>query len=444
MSTIVEKKQQLEDLRKELRAANEHAVAIANVKTTQLQDMLDAKAQVENLQIREQILMQDLEIAENEGKVKDKKPAAAPKSGFANYGEFANAVRNACIGNGRDERLIRDSATGMNETTAAEGGYLVPPEYANEVMDFVETKSILYPQARKVTIKGNRLVDNYINEATRTDPSSGSRHGGIMAYWKAEAAQLAAVKAAIAQRETDAEKLTAYSPVTDELLADAPALEATLDNLVSKEFAFQLDDSILNGAGHNTYFEPLGILNASNNALVTIAKESGQAAGTVVFENILKMFTAMIAQCRSNAKWYVNQDIEMQLMKMVMTTGELKSNGASKVEDITGTFGMPIYMFPGAYGNENGKLLGKDVVYLEQCSAPGTAGDIIFADMSQYLIVNRADITKQVSMHVRFDYDESVFKYTMRVGGRPEWMNKITPYKGSTQRSPYVTLAARA
>lgn len=443
MSTIIEKKQQLEDLRKELRAANEHAYAIANVKTTQLQDMLDAKAQVEDLQVREQILMQDLEIAENEGKLKDKKPVA-PKSSFKTFGEFANAVRNACIGNGRDERLIKDSATGMNETTSAEGGYLVPPEYADEVMDFVETQSILYPQARKVTIKGNRLVDNYINESSRVDPSTGSRHGGIMAYWKAEAAQLAAVKAAIGQRETDAEKLTAYCPVTEELLADAPALEATLDNLVAKEFAFQLDDAILNGAGHATYYEPMGILNASNSALVTIAKETAQAAGTVNFENILKMFNALIAQCRGNAKWYANQDIEMQLMKMVMTTGTLSSNGASKVEDISGTFGMPLYMFPGAFGNENGKLLGKDVIYLEQCSAPGTAGDIIFADMSQYLIVNRADITKQVSMHVRFDYDEAAFKYTMRVGGRPEWMNKITPYKGSIQRSPYVTLAARA
>ena len=40
--------------------------------------------------------------------------------------------------------------------------------------------------------------------------------------------------------------------------------------------------------------------------------------------------------------------------------------------------------------------------------------------------------------------DETVFKFTWRVGGRPDWMSSIEAYKGSTKRSPYVALAARA
>lgn len=47
-------------------------------------------------------------------------------------------------------------------------------------------------------------------------------------------------------------------------------------------------------------------------------------------------------------------------------------------------------------------------------------------------------------MHIRFDYDETVFKFSWRVGGRPDWDSTITPYKGTTARSPYVALATRA
>ncbi|MBR7040681.1 MAG: phage major capsid protein, partial [Clostridia bacterium] len=85
------------------------------------------------------------------------------------------------------------------------------------------------------------------------------------------------------------------------------------------------------------------------------------------------------------------------------------------------------------------------VVPIEQCAALGTKGDILLADIGQYLIVEKtAGITRQVSMHIRFDYDESVFKFSWRLGGRPDWGSAITPYKGSTARSPYVALATRS
>lgn len=440
MSTILELKQNLQGVQADLKAAIQKGSEIANIKTTQLADMQAQAKVIEDLQIREALIKQDLERLENEGKPA---PKAAPKAngGFANFGEFVQAVKKASDGV-RDSRLFFDAATGANEGTSADGGYLVPPEYAEGVIDLVKTESVLYPQARKVTITSNRLIENYINEASRVDPSTGSRHGGILAYWKAEAAQYAAVKAAIGERTTNVEKLTAYCPVTEELLQDAPAIESILNGLVAKEFAFKIDDAILNGAGSSNV--PLGILGSGNSALVTVAKESGQTAATIVFENILKMNNALIAQQRKNAMWYANQDAEMQLIKLLLPTGSVASGGSSSVEEIAGSFGMPIYTFPGQYGNENGMLFGKPVKFIEQCGALGDKGDILFADMTQYLIVEKGGITRQSSMHIRFDYDETVFKFSWRVGGRPDWPSAITPYKGSTSRSPYVTLAARA
>ena len=445
MATIIELRQNLSDVQNELKTAIEKGGEIAAKKETQLGDMQEMAKKIEDLQIREALLKQDLERAEGEGKPAGNKAVAQKgKSGFASFGEFAQAVKNACMPGSyvRDDRLVRvsDSATGMNEATSADGGYLVPPEYAEGVLDLVKTESVLYPQARKVTITSNRLIENIVNETSRVDPSTGSRHGGILAYWKAEAAQYAAVKAAIAERTTNVEKLTAYCPVTEELLEDAPAIEGLLNELVAKEFAFKADDMIINGAGSSNV--PLGILAGSG--LVTVAKESGQTAATVNIQNILKMRNALIAQCRKNAKWYINQDVEMELIKLLLPTGEIASTGASAVEEIVGNTGMPIYAWPGQYGNPDGMLFGIPVKPIEQCQALGDKGDIILADATQYLVVQKSGITRQVSMHIRFDYDESVFKFTWRLGGRPDWGSAITAYKGGTSRSPYVALAARA
>lgn len=445
MATIIELRQNLSDVQNELKNAIVKGGELAAKKETQLGDM-QAQAQViEDLQIREALLKQDLEQAEGEGKPgKGKAPAPKAKSGFASFGEFAQAVKNASMPGAynRDERLVRvsDAATGMNETTSADGGYLVPPEYAEGVLDLVKTESVLFPQARKVTITSNRLIENIVNETSRVDPSTGSRHGGILAYWKAEAAQYSAVKAAIAERTTNVEKLTAYCPVTEELLEDAPAIEGLLNDLVAKEFAFKADDMIINGAGSSNV--PLGILAGAG--LVTVAKESGQAAATVNINNILKMRNGLIAQCRKNAAWYINQDVEPELIKLLLSTGEVSSTGTSAVEEIVGNFGTPVYIWPGQYGNPDGMLFGIPVKPIEQCPALGTKGDIILADATQYLVVQKSAITRQVSMHIRFDYDEAVFKFTWRLGGRPDWGSAITAYKGGTTRSPYVALANRA
>lgn len=419
---LLELKQNLASVQADIKTAIVKGSEMAACTTTQLEDLRQHSDMVDGLQIREALLKQDIERMENEGK--PAVTASAKKSAFANKGEFLQAVKNAA--NGRvDERLhaFRNDASGQNEGTNADGGYLVPPEYAEGVIDMVKTESVLYPQARKVNISSNRLIENYINESSRVDPSTGSRHGGVLAYWKAEAAQYSAVKAAIGERTTNVEKLTAYVPVTEELLQDAPALESMINGLVAKEFAYKVDDMMINGTGSNNI--PLGVL--AGNALVTVAKEANQVAATVNVDNILKMKNALIEQCRKGAKWYINQDVEPQLFKLL----------------ISGTT-TPLYTYAGQYGNADGMLLGMPVKPIEQCAALGTKGDIILADMSQFLIVERGGMTRQASMHVRFDYDETVFKFTWRIGGRPDWQNAITPYKGSTTRSPYVALATRA
>lgn len=433
---IIQMKQAIKDIRTELAAEIDKGMEMAKNRATTLESIKAQSDKVDDLQIREALLVQALNTAEGkENPLQSKK--LGQNGGFRSLGEFASAVHNACTLNGTvDSRLVRNDASGANETTGADGGYLVPPDYAAGVIDLIQEQSILLPQARRVTIAGNRLIEAYLVESKRDD---GHRHGGVLAYWKGEAQQYKASKPTFGERTTQLDKLTAICPVTEELLMDEPAIESTLDTKVAQEFAWKADAAIFNGSGSGSM--PLGmVVPTTNAALVTVDKESGQAAGTVNVQNILKMWNRMPAQCRANAKWYINQDLELQLMQLMMGTDTVATSDSG----VTVSFGGPLWLPAGAYGNENGKLLGRDVIPLEQAAAVGAVGDIAFLDATQYLIVERAGINKQTSMHMYFDTDEVAFKFSWRVGGRPDWMTAITGANSTIARSPYVALAARA
>jgi HK97 family phage major capsid protein len=182
---------------------------------------------------------------------------------------------------------------------------------------------------------------------------------------------------------------------------------------------------MINGSGAGM---PQGILNS--NALVTVAKEANQGAGTIVIDNIVRMWSQCWGRSRMNAAWYINQDVEPQLYTMSLPVG---------------TGGVPVYMpANGLSGSPYSTLFGRPVIPLEQCAGIGTVGDIILADFDQYVIVDKAGINAASSIHVRFDYGETAFRFTYRVDGQPIWNSPLTPFKSSKPLSSFVALATRA
>jgi HK97 family phage major capsid protein len=89
------------------------------------------------------------------------------------------------------------------------------------------------------------------------------------------------------------------------------------------------------------------------------------------------------------------------------------------------------------------RLKGRDIIPTEYNAALGTPGDITLVDLSQYMLVDKGGVQMATSMHVAFDTDEMRFRITYRVDGKPMWSKPMTPYKGSTLRSPFVGLAQR-
>lgn len=74
--------------------------------------------------------------------------------------------------------------------------------------------------------------------------------------------------------------------------------------------------------------------------------------------------------------------------------------------------------------------------------ALGTQGDILYADMKYYFIFDRQPITIDASTHLRFDYDETVWRFVLRVAGQC-WPGAAQTWRrGGLSWSPFVVLDA--
>lgn len=346
-------------------------------------------------------------------------PDKTEEKRFTSFGEqLLAAYRAAAPGGKVDERLSTRAASGLNESTPSDGGFLVQQDFVTELLKRTYETGILASKVKKIPIStnANGLKINAIDEDSR---ANGSRWGGVQTYWEGEADELTASKPKFRQMELSLKKLTGLCYATDELLQDAAALEAVIRQAFAEEFGFKIDDAILTGSGEG---EPLGILNGGS--LVTVTKEANQT-DIITVENLIKMWNRLWSRSRSNAVWYINQELEPYLYTL-------------KIGD------KPVYVPAGGLSEKPyGTLFGRPVVPLEQCSAAGEVGDIILADVGQYLLIDKGGVKAASSIHVRFLYDESVFRFIYRVDGKPIWSKPLAPYKGSASVSPFVTLAKR-
>lgn len=365
--------------------------------------------------------------ADAQGKA-DKADKPEQPKGFSSFGEMLQAVVGASDPRSRqiDPRLtIGAAATGMNETSKSDGGWLVEKDFSAELMKRTWETGQISSRVRKVPLSGNSngLKMNKIKEDSR---AAGYRFGGVRAYWTPEAGLKTASTMKIEQFEIGLNKLTGLLYATDELLQDASALESIVTDAFRQEFAWQLDDVILNGSGAG---QPLGIMNSG--ALISITAETGQGATTLEFGNIVKMWARFWSQSKrsANAVWLINADVEPLMQSMIFPIG---------------TGGIPVYLPPGGITQSSyGTLFGKPVIPVEQLATAGTTGDILLVDLNEYLLIDKGGMQTASSIHVRFIYDETAFRFVYRVGGMPTWDIAMTQANGSNTQSPYISLATR-
>ena len=345
---------------------------------------------------------------------------------FGSFGEQMKAVyaagkpENA----GRVDQRLFNAASGLNEGVPSDGGFLIQQDFSAQIFERVYSTGQILNRVGVLPIGPgkNGIKTPGVDETSRAD---GSRWGGIRGYWEGEADQMTGSKPKFNLIEQNLKKLTALVYVTDDLLEDTVALEAWLMSRVPLELNFKTEDAIINGSGAG---QPLGIMNAG--CLVTVSKEVGQAADSIVFENVSKMWSRCWAPSRQNAVWLINQDCEPQLNGMSIAVG---------------TGGVPVYLPAGGLSQSPySTLFGRPVIPVEYCDTVGDLGDIVLSDFSQYQAIDKGAVKTATSIHVRFDYNETAFRFVYRFDGQPAWKSALTPKNSANDLSPFVALAARA
>lgn len=344
-------------------------------------------------------------------------PNPATTYGFHNLGEFAGAVMRATDPASRivDPRLSA-APTNFHEGGGASGeGFMLPVDFRNEIWEAVNGVDSLL-QDVDIEPTSARQVDMIKDESTPWGSS------GVQAYWRAEGKQMNASKF-----ETDGDSVTlhelyAFVLATEELLADAPRLNARLQRKAPQAISWKASDSIVYGTGAG---QPMGWFNSG--ALVTIAKESGQSADTVVAQNVLKMYARLMIVPGDRPYWLTNRDTVPQLA--VMTIGD-----------------QPVWTPPnGLIDAPGGFLLGYPIKFSEHAKTLGDKGDITLVSPKGYYAARRTQgIEFAESIHLFFDYNIKAFRFIFRFGGQPYLSAPVSPANGSSTKSHFVTLAERA
>ena len=367
----------------------------------------DTKSVVEDI-LKSNVSSQRLPMGNEEAKVK------AANGKFKSFGDFAMAIHDKATGKNDDVRL-----KALGEGSGETGGFLVPEEFRSELLQVALENAVVRPRAKIIPMASNTLKIPTVKDTTHAS----TVFGGVSAKWTEEAGSYTASEPDFAQMQLTAKKLTGYTQVSDELISDsAIALESLLIGMFGDAIRHFEEKSFIAGSGAG---EPLGILNAD--ALISVSKQTGQAATTIVYENIVDMYSRMLPASANQAVWICNPNIMPQLMTMALNVG----TGGSAIFVNNASDGVPMTIF------------GRPVLFTEHCKTLGTVGDIFFADLGFYVIGDRQGVAIASSPHYRFANGETVWRFTERIDGGPWLESAITPENGSTL-SPFIALSTRS
>lgn len=392
----------------------EGRVAEASALDGELDALCQRIAATENLMRRSQ---EDAQPLPGGGESQDKGGEARP---FRSLGEQLQAVVNAAKTHVVDKRLLQvnNAVQGANEGTGADGGFAVQEDFAGSILETAVSTGDILSRVDSYTVGANSNAARWLM-VDETDVSA-SVFGGVQMYWAAEGATVAASRPKFKELKLDLEKMMGFAYATDELLQDAAFMTGFFGSAFTVAANRLLEDAIISGDGSG---KPTGILNSG--ALVAVDAEAGQAAGTLNARNILKMWSRALVSGRRNMVWLMHPDLEDQLPQLML--GD-----------------KPIWMPEGGIsGAQYQTILGRPVLFNDNCRAMGTKGDVLLADLKQYMLLKKGTAKQDWSMHVEFLTDQMCFRMVLRCNGTPKVTAPITLKNSDRTRSPFVTLGAR-
>jgi HK97 family phage major capsid protein len=306
---------------------------------------------------------------------------------------------------------------GMSEGDNQAGGFLVPNELAETVHNVSVGQELVLPRCNVIRMSGASIE---VPAFAISDMSS-SLFGGFTASWTGETGTMTDANPTTRSMNFVAKKLTGFVRLSNELFEDIGRRSNDLLNVIGQGLSWYRDKYLLTGDGVG---KPLGIKNSP--CAIEIPKETGQAADTIVYENLVKMLSRMHPAGVNRCVWVCHPSCLPQLLSLSISLG----TGGSHIPVLTATSGKY-------------ECLTRPLVLSEHMSVVGDVFDIALIDFSQYAVALRSDLHMNMSAHTYFNTDELAIRLISRFDGQSLWDQAMTLPDGVTTVSPVVTLAAR-
>ena len=268
----------------------------------------------------------------------------------------------------------------LSESTDADGGYLVPEEFENQIITGLDEANVIRSIAKVITTHSERKIPIAV--------------GHSVATWTAENAAFTESNPTFGQKQIDAFKLTDLIRVSVELLQDSEFdLESYIANEFARAFGIAEEQAFCVGTGTN---QPTGIFTANGGEVGVTAA----ANNAITADELINLVYALKSPYRRNAKFLMN-DVTISAIR--------------KLKD-----GNGVYLWqPSLQAGEPDKLLGYDL-YTSPYAPVMAAGayTVAFGDFQNYWIGDRAGRTVQRLNELYATNGQIGYVATERVDGK--------------------------
>src|SRR6185369_4215587 len=341
-------------------------------------------------------------------------------AGLSGEGAFARSLK-FCTDNGIV--VTRAMGEGVNES----GGFLVPEEFGNDLIDLREIYGVLRRNAKIVPMASD----------SRSDPR---RTGGLTAYFAGEGDAMTASDKAWDRVNLAAEKLYCFARYSNEINEDAIInMGDDLAGEIAYAFANKEDGCGFIGDGTDTYGGMQGIMTKikglsgtiANIAGLTVATGTGYATsyGSIVltdFEAVVGNLPVYADTPRT--KWYCHKTFYWNVMvKLALASGGVTG---SEVE-----------------GARTKRFLGYDVEFVQVLPKTSAVSQVcaVLGDLTLGVSFgSRRDTTIAISEHSRFANDQLEIRGTERFDINVHDVGNASATAGLRVAGPIVGLITAA
>lgn len=269
--------------------------------------------------------------------------------------------------------MTKDLSGGVADTV----GYLVFPEYVNEILAFARLKSLALQDCRVINVGTDTI---YIP----TESTS------VNVYWVNEASQLTQSEPVVGQLTLTPKKLAAFSVLSNELLADSSFdVVSWLTELFAEAIAMELDNQIFNGMA----FTPL----------ISNISQSVTAAGTLTVAKLADLIDGIPSNKAMDAKLYMHRN-GFKLIR------GLKDDGNNAI-------------YSPATSQKPNSVWEVPVVLNEMFPSDTTASVspiMVYGNLKNYIIASRkTGVTLEADPYGLFTKDQTRFRVVTRYHGAP-------------------------